>query len=383
MGVQRLDRLGRGKIVSQGRDMLINVWDAERLASNGSTGNGPGKTIATEPLLQLSTGAFHFCQFALTRWREEVPGRENEDRGNGSFVVSAYIEGDAGRRGNDGGCDHPESDRQGQELREGGEKEDPAPEATAPAPKPPPPPPPEEGGGEAGTEGPCTSDNSAFQENTLLAPCREQHSISLWDLRKAKPAFIFAPKDADRKGMVMCVRLLGESSSCASPFAVTGHDSGHLCVYDLRATSAEPLLESRLHTAPLLCVDVGSSCEQGVSGSADESVKVFRISARKASCEAVKTFSLEHPGTSCVEIRRDQKLFVSGGWDHRVRAFSWKSPRPLAVLRSHEKNVHVVAYSPRVGGLASGSGDSRVAVWELFPNDKARGGDVARVRRGR
>ena len=51
-------------------------------------------------------------------------------------------------------------------------------------------------------------------------------------------------------GMVMCVRLLGESPSCASPFAVTGHDSGHLCVYDLRATSAEPLLESRLHTAP-------------------------------------------------------------------------------------------------------------------------------------
>lgn len=37
----------------------------------------------------------------------------------------------------------------------------------------------------------------------------------------------------------------------------------------------------------------------------------------QASCEAVKTLSLEHPGTSCVEIRRDHKLFVSGGWDHR------------------------------------------------------------------
>lgn len=37
----------------------------------------------------------------------------------------------------------------------------------------------------------------------------------------------------------------------------------------------------------------------------------------QASCEVVKTFHLEHPGTSCVEIRRDQKLFVSGGWDHR------------------------------------------------------------------
>ncbi|CAN0423086.1 unnamed protein product, partial [Scytosiphon promiscuus] len=37
----------------------------------------------------------------------------------------------------------------------------------------------------------------------------------------------------------------------------------------------------------------------------------------QASCAVVKTFRVDHPGTSCVEIRRDQKLFVSGGWDHR------------------------------------------------------------------
>ncbi|CAN0051364.1 unnamed protein product, partial [Hapterophycus canaliculatus] len=52
----------------------------------------------------------------------------------------------------------------------------------------------------------------------------------------------------------------------------------------------------------------------------------------------------------------------------RVRVFGWKTPRPLAVLRSHEKTVHAVAYSPRIGGVASGSGDSRVALWELFPD---------------
>lgn len=69
-------------------------------------------------------------------------------------------------------------------------------------------------------------------------------------------------------------------------------------------------------------------------------------------------------------------LFVTtlSSRNNRVRAFSWKSPRPLAVLRSHEKTVHAVAYSPRIGGLVSGSTDSRVALWELFPDDKGRGG---------
>eukprot|EP00903_Cladosiphon_okamuranus_P006895 g6712.t1 len=396
MGVQRLDRLGRGKVISQGRDSMINVWDAERLAGDGGSGNGLGKVITPEPLQQLPTGAFHFCQFALTRWRGEELGAGKEkdkdkENGNSYGSGSGFDDGGVGRRRETGDrSGHGESEKQERELLGRGEKGPAAGVATAaaeaaaaPAPKPPPPlppplSPPEEAGGEARVEEPCTSDRSAFEENMMLAPCGEQHSISLWDLRKGKPSFTFSPKDAERKGMVMCVRLMGESPSCTSPFAVTGHDSGHLCVYDLRATSAEPLLQSRLHTAPLLCVDVGSSCEQGVSGSADESIKVFRMSTRKASCEAIKTFPLDHPGTSCVEIRRDHKLFVSGGWDHRVRAFSWKSLRPLAVLRSHDKNVHTVAYSPRIGGLASGSGDSRVAVWDLFPNEKpkARCGDV-------
>lgn len=51
-------------------------------------------------------------------------------------------------------------------------------------------------------------------------------------------------------GMVMCLRLLGESSSCASPLAVCGHDNGSVCFYDLRATSAAPLMDVRLHKEP-------------------------------------------------------------------------------------------------------------------------------------
>ncbi|CAB1110794.1 unnamed protein product [Ectocarpus sp. CCAP 1310/34] len=362
MGVQRLDHLGRGKIVSQGRDMLIKVWDAESLAAGGGSGVGSSSraSITPQPLQVLPTGAFHFCQFALTRWREEARPKGKESTNSSSGGGGEHDPREEKKSG-ERRREEERSPPGGQTGREGDAAE-PAPSAAA-------------DDGEA-QQGSFLSDESSFAENVMLAPCGQQTLVSLWDLRKARPSFTFAPKDAEQKGMVMCVRLLGESPSCASPFAVVGHDAGHLCVYDLRATSAEPLLESRLHKVPLLCVDVGSSCRQGVSGSADESINVFTLSTRKASCgscEVVKSFRLEHPGTSCVEIRRDQKLFVSGGWDHRVRAFSWKTPRPLAVLRSHEKNVHTVAYSPRIGGLVSGSGDSRVAVWELYP-ERNRGG---------
>ncbi|CAM9129891.1 unnamed protein product [Laminaria digitata] len=396
MGVQRLDRLGRNRVVSQGRDGIIKVWDAEKLAC-GCTGataaknqrSGPGNATpgapAPEPLLELPTGAFHFCQFALTRWREEPTA--NDDGASGSSRVREERGGEELRRGRGGESNRdllrnttfddvgsgPERGLQGKprgkvggggfcdregEARSQSSGEDPefageegigvAPAATVPT---------EE----------CPSSGS-FADNTMLAPCSEQHSVCLWDLRARAPSFTISPADAERKGMVMCVRLLGESASCASPFAVCGHDSGYLCVYDVRATSAAPLMESRLHDEPLLCVDIGSSCTQGVSGSAGDSVNVFKINTKKGLCEVVKKIRSEHPGTSCVEIRRDQRLFISGGWDHRVRTFSWKSPRPLAVLRSHEGSVYAVAHSPRIGGFVSGSADSRVAVWDMFPD---------------
>lgn len=160
--------------------MIINVWDAERLAGDGGRGNGPGKVIAPEPLQQLPTGAFHFCQFALTRWREEVvAGKENENSSGSGSACNGDGTGRRRERGDRWG--HGESERQEREVQGGGEN-DPvaaaAAAASAPRSPPPPPPPPEDDGGEARMEEPCTSDRSAFEENIMLAPCGEQHSVS-------------------------------------------------------------------------------------------------------------------------------------------------------------------------------------------------------------
>ena len=154
----------------------------------------------------------------------------------------------------------------------------------------------------------------------------------------------------------MCARLMGQSPSCSAPYAICGHDGGHLCFYDLRASSKTALMESRLHEKSceifhrlrrgsgrfdalflfynllillymvlvygsrlrldckmtieetfsppcahasgasrcilnvqlfpadpyaVLCVDIGSSCTKGVSGSADDNIHVFGINLQK------------------------------------------------------------------------------------------------------
>jgi WD40 repeat protein len=62
-GVLRLDATGpsaQRRILSQGRDGLIKVWDASTLLAGD-----------TRPAAELFTGAQHFCQFALPRWPQE------------------------------------------------------------------------------------------------------------------------------------------------------------------------------------------------------------------------------------------------------------------------------------------------------------------------
>lgn len=145
------------------------------------------KALTPEPLLGLPTGAFHFCQFALTRWREEPAAQGGAASGSSNREGSGREprQGRCGGRSGDlrstsDGVD-PDRDVQEEPWEEsggrglfGGEGEartqlsenaelvgegtGVAPAATVP------------------TEENLSS--GSFAENTMLAACSEQHSVS-------------------------------------------------------------------------------------------------------------------------------------------------------------------------------------------------------------
>jgi len=66
-------------------------------------------------------------------------------------------------------------------------------------------------------------------------------------------------------------------------------------------------------------------------------------------------------------------VFASGGWDGRIRIFSWKSLRPLAVLTQHKNGgVMDLAYSSqqvamwRAPIMAAAGMDSQISLWDLY-----------------
>lgn len=83
--------------------------------------------------------------------------------------------------------------------------------------------------------------------------------------------------------------------------------------------------------------------------------------------------AIKNAGINCIRIRKDQKVFASGGWDGRVRIFSWKSLRPLAVLTEHSSGgIMDIVYSEakitmwKAPIMAAAGMDGQITLWDLY-----------------
>lgn len=85
------------------------------------------------------------------------------------------------------------------------------------------------------------------------------------------------------------------------------------------------------------------------------------------------TITIRNPGTSVIAARPDSKLFTAGGWDGRLRIFSWKFLHPLAMLDQHVETIHDIAYSAsKVDSynskclMAAAGKDGHISLWDLY-----------------
>lgn len=83
--------------------------------------------------------------------------------------------------------------------------------------------------------------------------------------------------------------------------------------------------------------------------------------------------NLVNPGTSAIAIRPDRKIFTTGGWDSRIRIYSCKSFKPLAVLHQHKETIHDIIFSNSsveafsTGYLMAVAGkEGHISLWNLY-----------------
>lgn len=144
-----------------------------------------------------------------------------------------------------------------------------------------------------------------------------------------------------------------------------GYESGKLVVVniDRRTKDYEIVFEERILEES--CTDADITVDGTVVAvSAGKSIKLIR-NIWTLGINTTSTIELPFAGCNTVAIRPDGKLFVTGGWDCKLRYFSLKTGKLLAVLDHHFDAITEIKFRNDFGVLASSS-DGTISLWTLY-----------------
>ncbi|KAJ7166165.1 hypothetical protein C8R46DRAFT_1097229 [Mycena filopes] len=115
------------------------------------------------------------------------------------------------------------------------------------------------------------------------------------------------------------------------------------------------------HTDAVFSIHTSVDRDILVSGSADTTVRLWNVPARKLTREY-----RGHTGAiRAVALSPDMASIVSGSADNTIRLWSTSNANECAVLHGHTDEILAVAFSPDGRYLASGGKDRKICVWTV------------------
>ena len=164
-------------------------------------------------------------------------------------------------------------------------------------------------------------------------------------------------------GMVMAVNIF--LSSLGDVYVISAFEDGHVMVsvkkgpVEIGNTTSkswewERLYISRPHTQPVLSIDVSPARDYFLSSAADALIVKHPIVGpnpdggipvvNKKEDMPLKTVHTKHSGQQGLRMRKDGRIYATAGWDSRVRVYSSKTMKELAVLKWHHQGCYSVSF---------------------------------------
>ncbi|KAL4931633.1 WD40 repeat domain-containing protein [Aspergillus undulatus] len=210
-------------------------------------------------------------------------------------------------------------------------------------------------------EGDKEYDGGIIPSSALIAVpnALDSGAIDLFHLPSERRICTIPTDPAVKTGMVMAVRLTRTLGS-NHLHAAAAFEDGHVMVSTCRSVFQNPksladtsrswkwerLYLSRPHSQPVLSIDLLPSGESFLSSSADAILAKHSIRASAAERDTpLKSVNTKHAGQQGIRVRSDGKIFATAGWDSRVRVYSCKTMKELAVLKWHKEGCYAVAFA--------------------------------------
>lgn len=231
------------------------------------------------------------------------------------------------------------------------------------------------------------------KEILIATPGVEDGHINITSLpAEQRIATLPGPKGLNT-GMVMALGLVPNSSGSLQILA--GYESGHACIWTQtkKEQSFQVTYLEKVHAQPILSIGVAKNAEAWFTSAAD--AIVARHPFEKSG--ETKVLQTRHAGQQGLAVRNDEKIFATAGWDGRMRVYSTKTMKELAILKWHGEGCYAVAFADvegdegafsstavasqgremtvaqkreekarRTHWLAAGSKDGKVSLWEIY-----------------
>ncbi|PTB67610.1 WD40 repeat-like protein [Trichoderma citrinoviride] len=155
-------------------------------------------------------------------------------------------------------------------------------------------------------------------------------------------------KSSQTNGMAMSLSLF-HHQGCLT--LVAAFENGFVSVHRLDSDGAWTMTyRSQAHTQPVLSIDVHPNRECFFTSAADaliakHPVPTSRQEKLKEWEHPLKVVNTKHSGQQSLKVRSDGKLLATAGWDSKIRIYSAKTLKELAVLSWHKVGAYAVAFA--------------------------------------
>ena len=188
---------------------------------------------------------------------------------------------------------------------------------------------------------------TATPDSSLLIAVSGQNdsTIDLYQVTSEKKVgMIPAPEVVNGKsGMVMALKMF--HSPTQDLHVIAGYESGRTYVYKQAKQQWDPIYTSCPHSQPVLALDTSPGHEFYLTSSADAIIAKHRLDAEADMDNVAKVIQTRHAGQQGLRLRSDGRIFATAGWDGRIRVYSAKSMKELAVLKWHKDGCYAVAFA--------------------------------------
>ncbi|KAJ3118581.1 hypothetical protein HK098_005900 [Nowakowskiella sp. JEL0407] len=122
------------------------------------------------------------------------------------------------------------------------------------------------------------------------------------------------------------------------------------------------------HTGSVYAVAISNDGDRIVSGSLDNTVKIWNANTGKE----VLTLAGHTGSVTAVAISNDGDQIVSGSYDNTVKIWTANTGKEIRTLTGHTREVNAVAISNDGDRIVSGSEDSTVKIWDANTGKEIR-----------